>query len=142
LLAAFEIVRRRKQEENTRLKIAKSRNAAEHIAPHIQDNKQEVFYGLYLNQNNEVKWEQPLFKGGVAATVVDPKIVFMPAVRHLATGVIVAHNHPSGNLRPSEADIQLTKKLSDGAKLFDIRLLDHLIISSKGFYSFSDEGLL
>ena len=83
-----------------------------------------------------------LSKGGIAGTVVDPKIVFSVALKSAASSLILIHNHPSGNLQPSEADKTITKKLVDAAKLLDINVLDHLIISIESYYSFADEGLL
>jgi DNA repair protein RadC len=103
---------------------------------------QEEFKVLILNRNNEVLGICPLSKGGVSGTIVDAKLVFSIALKCNATSIIVAHNHPSGNLKPSEADIRLTKKLKQAAVYLDMQFLDHLIVSKKGYASFSDKGLI
>lgn len=98
----------------------------------------EQFSVLLLNRNNRVIGHKIISTGGVSSTVVDPKIIFNAAVLALASAIIVVHNHPSGNLQPSESDKQLTRKLAQGATLLEMKLLDHIIISEDGFYSFAD----
>ena len=142
LVAAFELGRRKAWREVQELQITQSDVAADYLIPLLSDFDQEVFHVLFLNRNNVLIAEKQIFKGGVSATVIDPKLVFKEAVNHLASSIIIAHNHPSGSLTPSRADIEITKKLSEGGKLFDIQLLDHLIVSGKGFYSFADNGML
>jgi DNA repair protein RadC len=142
LVSAFELARRRLASEAQAVKISSSQRAADYLRARIGDLDQEVFYVLFLNQNNEVKGEKRISLGGVSATVIDPRLVFREAVGQLASALIVAHNHPSGNLQPSDADLSITRKLSEGAKLFDMRILDHLIITMRGHYSFADQGLL
>jgi DNA repair protein RadC len=106
-------------------------------------NFQEECIVLYLNNYNKVLGTQKLSKGGLTATVVDARIIFATALKSLATGIILAHNHPSGNLSPSNSDKELTRKLSEGAKLLDLKLLDHLILApNEHYYSFSDEDFL
>lgn len=100
----------------------------------------EEFKILLLNRANEVLGFYVISKGGVSGTVVDAKLVFVSALKALSTGIILIHNHPSGNLRPSLADIDLTMKLLKGGKLLDISVLDHIIITKEGYYSFADEG--
>lgn len=103
---------------------------------------QEEFKVLLLNRANEVLGLYPLSKGGITGTVVDQRLIFAVALKCNATGIIMCHNHPSGKLLPSEADITLTKSIGKCAELLEINLLDHLIITKNGFYSFSNEGKL
>jgi DNA repair protein RadC len=102
---------------------------------------QEQFVVLYLNRANRVIGSYQLSKGGITGTIADVRLILSVALKTLATGLILAHNHPSGNLKPSEADIQLTQKVKDAAKLMDIEVLDHMILSSNGYFSFTDKGL-
>ena len=103
----------------------------------------ESFYVMYLNQRNRVLGIYPLSTGGVTGTIADPRLIFSVAVKINAAGIIVSHNHPSGNLTPSVADKELTQKIKEGGKLLDVKLLDHIIVSPENsYYSFSDEGLL
>lgn len=122
-------------------KIKSSKDAYQIVSKFYQDDLEiyESFFCLFLNRvNNTIGWCK-ISQGGVAGTVVDPKIVAKYAVDMMASGLIVVHNHPSGNLNPSQADRILTKKLKEGLNFLDIKLLDHLIISSEGYYSFGDE---
>ena len=102
----------------------------------------EEFYILLLSRSNKVKGYYKVSEGGVSGTVVDPKIVFSVALKCTACGIILAHNHPSGNLAPSVQDSELTKKLIAGGKLLEISVLDHLILTTDGYYSFADEGVM
>src|SRR5690554_2532887 len=102
---------------------------------------QEEFKVLLLNRNNQVIGIYPLSRGGVAGTIVDPKLVFSVALKYNASNIIIAHNHPSGNLTPSEADKRITKKLKKAGEYLDITVLDHIIMTKEDFYSFSDNGL-
>ncbi|RAW01091.1 JAB domain-containing protein [Pseudochryseolinea flava] len=102
----------------------------------------EQFKVLFTNRANQVLGILELSTGGMYATVVDPKLVFVAALKAGASGIILSHNHPSGNVMPSQADIDLTKKIKDGAKLLEIQLLDHIIITNEKYYSFGDEGLI
>ena len=97
---------------------------------------------LLLSQANKVLGISEVSSGGMTGTVADPKIIFTTALKAAACNIILAHNHPSGNLKPSRADIELTRKIKDAGTLLDINVTDHLIISNEGFYSFADEGLL
>lgn len=101
---------------------------------------QEEFKVLLLNRNHQVLGIYPLSKGGVSGVVVDAKLVFSVALKCNASSIIIAHNHPSGNLKPSEADLRLTEKLKEAGKYLDIMVLDHIILSKKGYYSFADES--
>jgi len=100
----------------------------------------ESFYAMFLNRANKVLGLYKVSEGGISGTVVDPKKIFVAALQGHASSLIMAHNHPSGNLEPSEADRKLTKKLRDAGILLDIDVLDHLILSDEGFYSFADQG--
>lgn len=103
---------------------------------------QEEFKVLLLNRSNEVLGIYPLSKGGITGTVADSRLIFAVALKCNATGIIICHNHPSGKLLPSEADINLTKKIKKCADFLDISLIDHIIVTKNGFYSFSNEGKL
>lgn len=102
----------------------------------------EQFKILLLNTANKILGIFEVSTGGIAGTVADPKLIFMAALRANASAIILSHNHPSGNLQPSQQDLTLTRKISEGGKLLDIRVLDHLIITIEGYYSFADEGVL
>jgi DNA repair protein RadC len=97
---------------------------------------------LYLNRANRVIGSYQLSKGGITGTIVDVRLILSVALKTLATGLILARNHPSGNLKPSKADIQLTKKVKQAAKLMDIEELDHMILSSNEYFSFTDDGVM
>jgi DNA repair protein RadC len=142
ITAALELGRRRKDfEAGEKLKITGSRDAYEVVRPHLVDLPHEAFWVILVNRANRVMRAQQVSQGGVAGTVADPKIIFNLALQHLASGIIVAHNHPSGNLNPSQADIDLTKKLKEGGRVLEVQVLDHLIIAGQKYFSFADEGL-
>lgn len=124
--------------------ITSSRDAANVLWANWSEDLEllESFNVLFLNRANRVKGIFTASKGGVSGTVVDAKIIFAAAVKSLACSIILAHNHPSGNLQPSQADIDLTKKLAEAGKVLDILVLDHLILTTHDYYSFADEGLL
>lgn len=139
IAAALELGRRRQASEaHQKTKISCSDDAYKIIAPLIEDLKVEQFWIMLLNQNNKVISKRKISSGGVTATVVDPKVIFKHALEALATGIILIHNHPSGNLQPSKADLVLTEKLYAAGKSLDINITDHLIISENGYYSFAD----
>lgn len=144
IAAALELGRRRKLDESKQAHqfITSSKQAADYFLPLLSDLKHEEFWVGYLNRRHKIIELKKVSEGGVAGTVADPKIIFKHAVELLASSIILAHNHPSGNLSPSEADKQLTKKLVQGGKMLDILVVDHLIISDQRFYSFADEGLM
>jgi DNA repair protein RadC len=102
----------------------------------------EEFKVLYLNRSNRVLQILPISQGGITGTVADPRLVIAAALKVGACSMVLAHNHPSGSLKPSKADEELTVKIKEAAKYFDIRVLDHLIVTSEGYYSFADEGLV
>ncbi len=143
ILAALELGRRRQMTQvKEKPKITCSQDAYNCIYPVMEDLNHEVFKILLLNRNNRVTKIETISIGGVAGTVVDPKIIFKKALDEQASSIILTHNHPSGNLKPSQQDITVTKKLVEAGKTLEINILDHLIISDQGFFSFLDEGLL
>ena len=142
IIAALELGRRRKEtESNKRVKITDSQTAFDVVYPNLGDLNHEEFWVIFLNRANEVIGKENVSKGGVSGTVVDPKVVFKQAVQFPASAIILAHNHPSGNLKPSQADHQLTKKLKEAGKALDIPVLDHLIIGERDYFSFVDESV-
>lgn len=143
IAAALELGRRRQLSDlRERPRITCSRDAFNAIATRLTDLHHEEFWLLLLNRSNEVFGRERISVGGSSATVVDLKMVFKAALDARATGMIAIHNHPSGNLEPSRADVELTKRLKQGGQIFDLPLLDHLIVSERGYYSFADEGEL
>jgi DNA repair protein RadC len=143
IIAALELGRRRKESRKAeRVTITSSADSYEVLRPHLLDIPYEEFWLLLLNRANHVIRVEKVSQGGVAGTVADPKLIFKAALDHLASAVILAHNHPSGNRRPSQADISLTRKLREAGTLLDLPILDHLIFTEDGYYSFADEGML
>lgn len=143
IIAAMELGRRRQLLNiKDRPQIKGSKEVYQVIAPILMDLHHEEFWIVLLNRANRVTGKVKISSGGVSGTVVDAKIVFRKALEERATSIILCHNHPSGNLRPSQADIDLTKKLKNAGQNLDIKVLDHLIISEIGYFSFADEGLL
>ncbi|MEL6923814.1 MAG: DNA repair protein RadC [Bacteroidota bacterium] len=143
VLAAMELGRRRQINNiKERPQIKSSRDAFQIVAPQLLDLRHEEFWILLLNRANRVIGRECISTGGVAGTVVDAKLVFKKAIEGLACSIVLCHNHPSGNLRPSQADLDLTKKLREAGKVLDCAVLDHLIVADTGYYSFADEGVL
>lgn len=143
IISALELGRRRKETDSSeKPKVSKSGDAFDLLKGNLMDKAHEEFWILLLNRSNRLIKMQQISLGGVHGTVADPKIIFKIALEELASGIIVAHNHPSGNLTPSQQDIELTKKLKESGKLLEISVADHLIIAGKKYYSFADEGLL
>jgi DNA repair protein RadC len=143
IAAALELGRRRKESDVVRRpRISSSQDAYEQIRPYLLDLPHEEFWLLLLTRANEVIRPVQVSQGGVSGTVADPKIIFKTAIEHLASAIILVHNHPSGNLKPSEADRELTRRLTAAGKLLDIPILDHLIFTDAAYLSFADEGLL
>ena len=143
IIAALELGRRRQLTDiKTRPQIKSSRTAYDLLAPLLVDLPHEEFWILLLNRGNKVLAREQVSIGGVTGTVVDAKIIFKKALEGNATSLILCHNHPSGTLRPSQADIDITKKLKSAGETLEIKVLDHLIISELGYYSFADEGMM
>ena len=143
VVAALELGRRRKEAEAApRTTITCSRDIYNLIRPNLMDLPHEEFWVILLNRANVVMRKTAISRGGVAGTVADPKMIFKEALEQLASSIILVHNHPSGNRNPSAADIQLTKKLKEAGNFLDLPILDHLIFTESGYYSFADEGIL
>lgn len=143
IAAALELGRRRKlAEAESSVRIKSSKDVADIFQPILSDLAHEEFWILYLNRSNKVISRMKLSQGGISGTVIDVRLILKKAVECLASGIILCHNHPSGNLNPSEADTKITKKIREAGNYMDIQLLDHLIISEKDYYSFADNGLL
>ena len=143
IVAALELGRRRKYiEKNERIKIVSSNDAYNCLIGDLMDLNHEEFWILLLSRSNHVIKKINVSKGGVSGTVVDSKVIFKHALEHLASSIVLCHNHPSGNLKPSDADLKLTKNLKEAGRVMDIVVVDHLIIGEKSYYSFGDEGML
>src|SRR5688572_24701677 len=143
IAAAMELGRRRRTGEALeRKKITSSNSVFEYVQPIIGDLPHEEFWILYLNNSNKIIKSAQLSKGGITGTIVDVRLAFKEALQLGAVGIILAHNHPSGTLKPSQADIQLTKKLKMAGESLDIKVLDHLIVTEKAYFSFADENML
>ncbi|PZX92557.1 hypothetical protein DOS84_15695 [Flavobacterium aquariorum] len=142
IIAAMELGRRRRSEDAVELtKIASSKAVFEVMQPIIGELPHEEFWVLFLNNSNKILFKAQLSKGGMTGTMVDVRIVFKLAFEQNATAIILTHNHPSGKLQASEADIQITKKIKTAGQQLDIPVLDHVIITENGYYSFADEGI-
>ena len=142
IIAALELGRRRRAEETIELKkITSSKAVFEIMQPIIGELPHEEFWILYLNNSNKVIYKTQLSKGGITGTVVDVRLVFKMALEQNATSIILTHNHPSGKLQASDSDIEVTKKLKLAGQQLDIAILDHIIITETGFYSFKDQGI-
>ncbi len=143
IVAAMELGRRRKLEDAiSRTKISSSRDVFEIFHPILADLSHEEFWILILNRSNKILDKVRISQGGISGTVIDPKLIFKPALDQLSSSLILIHNHPSGNLKPSDADIAITKKLKKGGDILDIPVLDHVIVTEKYYFSFQDEGIL
>jgi DNA repair protein RadC len=143
IAAAMELGRRR-QALASREKpvITSSADVAGYLQTILRDYKHEVFAVLFLNRSNKINHFQIISEGGITGTVADPRIILKKALEEDAVSLVLCHNHPSGSLKPSRADEDLTFKIKEAAKYFDIKILDHLIVSNDGYYSFADEGIL
>ncbi len=142
LAAALELGRRRQSVLSSKLVVKNSKEVALYIQAQLRDLQQEVFGVIMLNRANRVKRYEVISMGGITGTVADPRVIFRKALSEEAVSLILFHNHPSGNLKPSRADEALTAKLAEGARLLDLRILDHIIVSEEGYFSFADEGML
>ncbi len=143
IVTALELGKRRRLEKALKKqKISSSRSAFEVMQPLIGDLNHEEFWVLYLNNANKILSRECISTGGLTGSLVDPRLIFKPALSYLATGIILCHNHPSGTLNPSKSDKQLTQKIKEAGHTLDIKVLDHLIITEKAYFSFADDGLL
>src|SRR5688500_18860085 len=141
--AALEMGRRREMSVAIdKLTVKSSKEIASYIKSLLRDLLNEVFGVVFLNRANRIRHYEVISVGGITGTVADPRIIFKKALAEDAVGIILFHNHPSGNLQPSKADEEITKKIIQASILFDIRILDHIIVSECGYFSFADEGLI
>lgn len=142
IISALELGRRRRAEDTAELtKITSSKLVFEIMQPVIGELAHEEFWVLFLNNSNKVISKSQLSKGGISGTIVDVRMVFRLALENGATALILCHNHPSGNLQPSDADRKITKKIKQAGDSLDVKVLDHLIITETNYYSFVDEGI-
>jgi DNA repair protein RadC len=143
IVAAMELGRRRQALAAMEKPVIKdSGDVARYLQSLLKDYRHEVFAVLFLNRANKINQFQIISEGGITGTVADPRIILKKALEEDAVSLILCHNHPSGSLKPSRADEELTHKIKEAAKLLDIKVLDHLIVSEDGYFSFADEGIL
>jgi DNA repair protein RadC len=143
IAAAMELGRRRQATLSLERPLVKdSRAVAAYLQTLLRDYHHEVFGVIYLNRAGKIKHFEILSQGGITGTIADPRLIFKKALEEEAVSIILCHNHPSGSLRPSRADEELTIKIREGSKYLDIKLLDHIIVGDEGYFSFADEGML
>ncbi len=143
IVAALELGRRRQAASYLeKPHVSDSREIAKYLQSLLKDHLHEVFAVVYLNRSNRINHFEIVSQGGITGTVADPRIIMKKALEEDATSLILCHNHPSGSLKPSRSDEELTQKIKQAAMFFDIRVLDHIIVSEQGYYSFADEGIL
>jgi len=143
IIAALELGRRKKSEMVfERKQVLTSKDIFDFFSPILSDYQHEEFWILLLNRSNKIIGSKKVSEGGVSGTVADPRIIFKYAVEELASSIALCHNHPSGNVKPSEEDMKLTQKLKNAGAFFDIHVIDHLIIGDRKYYSFNDEGAM
>lgn len=143
IVAALELGKRRKESDiKIRSKITGSKDVADFFQPVIGDLGHEEFWIMFLDRGNKIKESFKLSQGGITGTVIDVRIILKSALEKDACSIILCHNHPSGTLQPSDADLKITRKICDAAKIMDMSVLDHIIIGDNKYYSFADEGML
>ena len=143
IIAALELGRRRKHEEvKNKKKLSGSRDVYEFFQPLLGDLPHEEFWILLLNRSNKVIDQHKISQGGISGTVIDVRMILKNAIEKLACSLILCHNHPSGNLQPSDSDMKITTRLKEAAQIMDIQVLDHLIVTDNAYFSFADEGIL
>jgi len=143
LVAALELGRRRQSGEPLeKLVVKDSSDMAKYLQAMLKDYQHEVFGVVFLNRSNRVNHFEIISKGGITGTVADPRIILKKALEEDAVSLILCHNHPSGSIKPSRADEELTLKIKEAARFLDIKILDHIIVSEYGYYSFADEGII
>ncbi len=143
IITALELGRRRRLEEALeKPKITSSKSVFDVMQPILGELQHEEFWIIYLNNANKIQLKTQMSKGGITGTLVDTRLVYKRAIELSATSIILCHNHPSGILKPSTSDISLTKKIKGGGEVLDIKVLDHIIITEKDYFSFADEGIL
>ena len=143
IISALEIGRRRAaQEIPEKTIIGNSHDAYVVLRNQLSDLRTEEFWAIFLNNNNQVIHVSQLTQGGISQSIVDVRILYKTALDHFSTGIIIAHNHPSGSLKPSREDINITQKIKEAGNTLSIQLLDHIIVTQDSYFSFSDAGLL
>ena len=143
IAAALELGRRRHAAASLEKTVIKSsRDIAQYLQALLKDHTYEVFAVVFLNRANKINHFEILSRGGITGTVADPRVILKKALEEDATAIVLCHNHPSGNLQPSHADEELTRKIKEASTYFDIKVIDHIIVSEEGYYSFADEGNL
>ena len=142
IVAALELGIRRNMADYKKDIILTSRDLADYLKAQFQYKRHEVFAVVFLNRSNKINHFEIISEGGITGTVADPRIILKRALEHDAISMVLCHNHPSGSLKPSRQDEELTGKIKQAAQFFDIKILDHLIVSEEGYYSFADEGIL
>ncbi len=143
VVAAMELGKRRNSTLAIKKKqITQSSEVFDLLCPLLGDLPYEEFWVIFLNKSNRLIGKQKISQGGISGTVTDVRMILRLAIELQATSIIVCHNHPSGGVKPSQSDIEITKKISEAGKIMDVKLLDHLIVTDATFYSFADEGLL
>ena len=143
IVAALELGRRRQAAASlNKTVVSNSNEIAQYLKAKLKDYRHEVFAVMFLNRANKVNHFEIISTGGITGTVADPRIILRKALEQDAVNIILCHNHPSGSLKPSRADEQLTIKIKEAARFLDIAVVDHIIVSEDGYYSFADEGLL
>ena len=142
IAAALELGIRRHASSTKKDRVQQSGDIANYLRANFEYRKQEVFSVVFLNRGNKITHIEIISEGGITGTVADPRIILKKALEHNATAIILCHNHPSGNTRPSKADELITQKIKQAAGLLDIVVMDHIIVSNEGYFSFADEGIL
>ena len=143
IIAALELGRRRKLSDILNKKTIKSsKDVADLFQSKLGDLPHEEFWVLLLSRSNKIIHKERISQGGISGTIIDTRIILKTAIEKLASSIILCHNHPSGNIKPSKEDIKITEKISEASKLVDIQVLDHIIVTDSAYYSFADEGML
>jgi len=142
IASALELGIRREMAGYKKDFITHSRDVAAFLQARLQHKKQEVFAVLFLNRSNKINHYEIISEGGITGTVADPRVILKKSLEHDAVSIILCHNHPSGSIKPSRADEEITQKIKEAARAIDIKVIDHIIVSEEGYYSFADEGIL
>ena len=142
IAAALELGVRRSMADNKKQVVLSSKDIADYLQAQLQYKKHEIFAVVFLNKANRINHFEIISEGGITGTVADPRIILKKALEHDAVSIVLSHNHPSGNLKPSRHDQELTAKIKEASGYFDIKVLDHIIVSEDGYFSFADEGFL
>ncbi len=142
IAAALELGIRRNATGMKKDMVTQSGDIANFLRATLEYRQKEVFAVVFLNRGNKITHLEIISEGGISGTIADPRIILKKALEHNATALVLCHNHPSGNTRPSKADEAVTQKIKQAASLLDIQIMDHVIVSNEGYFSFADEGLL